>query len=48
MVREGNYSTRRDEFLWSVEIAGYYNTATDAGHDLIVRERSYTDSYPSC
>jgi len=30
--------------FWSVEIAGYYNTATDAGHDLIVRERSYTDN----
>ncbi len=32
-----------DQFLWSVE-GGYYNTATDAGHDLIVRERSYGDS----
>lgn len=32
-----------DEFLWSVE-GGYYNTSADAGHDLIVRERSYTDN----
>ena len=32
-----------DEFLWSVE-GGYYNTADDAGSDLIVRERSYTDN----
>ena len=31
-----------DEFLWSQE-GGYYNTGADTGHDLIVRERSYTD-----
>ncbi len=33
-----------DEYLWSVELGGYYNTASDASQDLIVRERSYTDS----
>ncbi len=33
-----------DEFLWCVELGGYYNTSKDAGHDLIVRERSYADS----
>ncbi|OLP17548.1 thioredoxin domain-containing protein [Leptolyngbya sp. 'hensonii'] len=33
-----------DEFLWSVELGGYYNTAADAGRDLIVRERSYVDN----
>lgn len=33
-----------DEFLWSVELGGYYNTASDAGGDLLVRERSYIDN----
>ncbi len=33
-----------DEFLWSVELGGYYNTAKDASNDLIVRERSYADN----
>lgn len=33
-----------DEFLWSVELGGYYNTAGDAGQELIVRERSYADN----
>jgi hypothetical protein len=33
-----------DEFLWSVELGGYYNTAGDAGRELIVRERSYADN----
>jgi uncharacterized protein YyaL (SSP411 family) len=32
-----------DQFLWSGELGGYYNTASDAGRDLIVRERSYND-----
>jgi len=32
-----------DQFLWSVELGGYYNTA-DAGRELIVRERSYADN----
>jgi len=33
-----------DEFLWSVELGGYYNAANDASDDLIVRERSYGDN----
>ncbi len=33
-----------DEFLWSVEFGGYYNTASDASGDLLVRERSYGDN----
>lgn len=33
-----------DEYLWSVELGGYYNTASDSSDDLIVRERSYTDN----
>jgi uncharacterized protein len=32
-----------DAFLWSEELGGYYNTASDASRDLIVRERSYID-----
>lgn len=31
-----------DEFLWSVELGGYYNT--DPADDLLVRERNYVDS----
>jgi uncharacterized protein YyaL (SSP411 family) len=31
-----------DEFLWSVEFGGYYNT--DARSDLVVRERSFEDN----
>jgi len=33
-----------DEFLWSVELGGYYNTSGDTGRELIVRERSYADN----
>lgn len=33
-----------DEFLWSVELGGYYNTASDASDDLLIRERSYADN----
>ena len=33
-----------DEFLWSVEFGGYYNTAKDVSGDLLVRERSYIDN----
>ena len=33
-----------DEFLWSVELGGYYNAASDRNGDLLVRERSYTDN----
>ena len=36
--------TEFDEFLWSVELGGYYNTAKDTSGDLLVRERSYTDN----
>jgi uncharacterized protein YyaL (SSP411 family) len=32
------------QFFWSEELAGYFNTASDASQDLIVRERSYTDN----
>ncbi len=33
-----------DEFLWSVELGGYYNSARDNSEDLIIRERSYLDN----
>jgi uncharacterized protein YyaL (SSP411 family) len=33
-----------DEYLWSLEAGGYFNTATDASGDLLMRERSYTDN----
>ena len=33
-----------DEFLWSVELGGYYNAASDASGELLVRERSYADN----
>ncbi|BAZ28207.1 hypothetical protein NIES4074_06380 [Cylindrospermum sp. NIES-4074] len=33
-----------DEFLWSVELGGYFNTSSDNSQDLIVRERSYADN----
>jgi uncharacterized protein YyaL (SSP411 family) len=33
-----------NEYLWSVELGGYYNTSIDASQDLIVRERSYADN----
>ncbi|MCG6137427.1 MAG: thioredoxin domain-containing protein [Nostoc sp. LLA-1] len=36
--------TEFNEYLWSVELGGYYNTASDASQDLIVRERSYADN----
>ncbi|MUG99930.1 DUF255 domain-containing protein [Scytonema sp. UIC 10036] len=32
------------EYLWSVELGGYFNTSSDASQDLIVRERSYADN----
>jgi len=34
--------TEFDEFLWSIELSGYYNT--DASADLVVRERSFDDN----
>jgi uncharacterized protein len=33
-----------DQFFWSEAEGGYYNTASDAGHDLLIRERSYVDN----
>jgi uncharacterized protein YyaL (SSP411 family) len=33
-----------EEYLWSVELGGYFNTASDASQELIVRERNYIDS----
>ncbi len=33
-----------DKFFWSVEMGGYYNNASDNSRDLLVRERSYSDS----
>ncbi len=33
-----------DEYLWSLEAGGYFNTASDASGDLLMRERSYTDN----
>jgi uncharacterized protein len=36
--------TEFDDFLWSVELGGYFNTASDASDNLLVRERSYIDN----
>ncbi len=36
--------TEFDKFLGSSESGGYYNTASDASQDLLVRERSYIDN----
>lgn len=33
-----------DEFLWSLEAAGYYNAPTDVSGELILRERNYIDN----
>ncbi|NES03905.1 MAG: thioredoxin domain-containing protein [Okeania sp. SIO2F4] len=33
-----------DEFLWSLEAAGYYNAPTDFSGELILRERNYIDN----
>jgi hypothetical protein len=33
-----------DDLFWSLEMGGYYNNATDAGKDLLIRERSYLDN----
>jgi len=33
-----------DEFLWSLELGGYYNATNDSGGELLVRERSYADN----
>jgi uncharacterized protein YyaL (SSP411 family) len=33
-----------DKFLWSEELGGYYNAASDRNNQLLVRERSYADN----
>lgn len=33
-----------DEFLWSIEAAGYYNAPMDVSGELILRERNYIDN----
>ena len=33
-----------DELLWSIEQGGYYNNSTDAGKELLIKERSYIDN----
>lgn len=33
-----------DDYFWSVEWGGYFNTATEASQDLLIRERSYLDN----
>ena len=33
-----------NEFLWSSEWGGYYNSAQDSSQDLIIQERSYLDN----
>lgn len=33
-----------NQWLWSDAASGYYNTASDASNNLLVRERSYQDS----
>ena len=33
-----------DQYLWSVDSGGYFNTANDESNDLIVRERTYIDN----
>lgn len=33
-----------DDYFWSVELGGYFNTATEASQDLLIRERSYLDN----
>jgi uncharacterized protein len=36
--------TKFDEFLWSVELGGYYNNSVENAPELLVRERGYIDS----
>jgi uncharacterized protein len=36
--------TKFDEYLWSVELGGYYNATSEASTNAIVRERSYMDN----
>jgi uncharacterized protein len=39
-----NVQAEMDQLLWSQEVSGYYNTASDASQDLLVREQSYMDN----
>ncbi|MFP4009661.1 MAG: thioredoxin domain-containing protein, partial [Spirulinaceae cyanobacterium] len=39
-----NVQKEFDQYLWSEESGGYYNTPKDASDDLIIRERSYIDN----
>lgn len=36
--------TEFDRYFWDAESGGYFNTASDASDDLLVRERSYIDN----
>jgi uncharacterized protein YyaL (SSP411 family) len=36
--------TEFDDWLWSIETLGYFNTARDASDDLVVREKSFSDN----
>jgi len=36
--------TEFDQYLWSSEDGGYFNTAKDSGSELIIRERTYIDN----
>lgn len=33
-----------NDFLWSFELGGYFNTSSDNSQDLIIRERSFADN----
>lgn len=33
-----------DQLLWSEELGGYYNAASDSSQELLIRERSYADN----
>ncbi len=33
-----------DQYLWSQELSGYFNAASDNSQDLIIRERNYQDN----
>jgi uncharacterized protein len=36
--------TQFDDYLWSIELGGYYNATAQASANAIVRERSYVDN----
>ena len=44
LVKAKQLQAEFDEYLWSVEAGGYFNTANDSSDDLIVRERTYIDN----